>query len=79
MRPPIEELLQDEHGHSAHGFITPTTANHGVATTFTAHVTEPAGITTIAWKFGDGVSATTTSVGAAITTQPQGARPDPCR
>jgi hypothetical protein len=47
--------------------ITPTTATHGVATTFTAHVTDPAGISTIAWTFGDGVSATTTAATVSHT------------
>jgi PKD repeat protein len=41
--------------------ITPTTATHGVARTFTANVTDPAGISTIGWTFGDGTAATTTT------------------
>jgi PKD repeat protein len=47
--------------------ITPTTATHGVARTFTAHVTDAAGINTIAWAFGDGASATTTAATVSHT------------
>jgi PKD repeat protein len=43
--------------------ITPTTAVHAHATTFTAHVTLPSGVTvsTVNWNFGDGTAATTTT------------------
>jgi PKD repeat protein len=47
--------------------ITPTTATHGTATVFTAHVTDAAGISTIAWTFGDGGSATTTAATVSHT------------
>jgi PKD repeat protein len=47
--------------------VTPTSATHGVATVFTAHVTDPAGISTVAWTFGDGATATTTTATVSHT------------
>jgi PKD repeat protein len=41
--------------------VGPTTATHGVAKTFTATVTDPAGISTISWNFGDGTATVVTT------------------
>jgi hypothetical protein len=41
--------------------VSPTTATHGVAKTFTATVTDPAGVAYIIWSFGDGTSSVTTT------------------
>jgi PKD repeat protein len=42
--------------------ISPATATHGVATAFTATVTDPAGLAYVSWSFGDGTATTTTTV-----------------
>jgi PKD repeat protein len=54
--------------------VSPTTATHGVSRTFTATVTDPAGISTIQWTFGDGVVATTTTTSIAHTYATAGAK-----
>jgi PKD repeat protein len=46
--------------------INPATATHGVAQTFTATVTAPAGLAYINWTFGDGTATVQTS-GASAT------------
>ena len=45
-----------------------------MATTFTAHVTDPAGINLISWTFGDGVSSTTTAATVSHTYATAGAK-----
>jgi large repetitive protein len=47
--------------------INPSTATHGVARTFTATVTDPAGLAYIVWNFGDGTAATTTTASTSHT------------
>ena len=41
--------------------VSPATATHGVAKTFTATVTDSAGISTISWNFGDGTATDVTT------------------
>ena len=47
--------------------ITPTSATHGVSTTFHATVTDAAGVAYVSWSFGDGASATTAATSVAHT------------
>jgi hypothetical protein len=41
--------------------ISPTSPTHGVSATFTANVTDPAGVSQVLWDFGDGTSGVTGS------------------
>jgi PKD repeat protein len=41
--------------------VTPATAAHGVSTPFTANVTDPAGVSTVSWTFGDGTATVVTT------------------
>ena len=41
--------------------VSPSAATHGVATTYTASVTDPAGLAYITWTFGDGTTSVLTT------------------
>ena len=41
--------------------LSPATATHGVSRLFTATVTDPAGLSSVSWSFGDGTASVTTT------------------
>jgi hypothetical protein len=48
--------------------ISPATATHGLSQTYTATVTDPAGLAYIVWNFGDGTASVTTTTATTTHT-----------